>query len=73
MTDDRRIISRQELAHRLGVSERTIFRMERSGHLPTALRIGVKRRGHWSDVRLAEKPLVRQARQTRGVAREPAP
>lgn len=44
-----RLITRRELAERLGVSERTVMRMEASGHLPPPVRIGVKRVGHWSD------------------------
>ena len=42
-----RLISRRQLAERLGISERTVMRMEESGHLPPPVRIGLRRVGHW--------------------------
>ncbi|WP_262299003.1 helix-turn-helix transcriptional regulator [Microvirga sesbaniae] len=42
-----RLISRKQLAERLGISERTVMRLEASGHLPPPVRVGLRRVGHW--------------------------
>ncbi|WP_404292883.1 helix-turn-helix transcriptional regulator [Microvirga sp. RSM25] len=45
----RKLVSRKQLAERLGVSERTIMRLEESGYLPPPVRVGQRRVGHWED------------------------
>jgi prophage regulatory protein len=46
---ERRVIRKPELMHRLGLSDTTVWRMERQGRFPKRVRLGGKAVGWFSD------------------------